>query len=167
MSPRRPSSKKWTAFPKEFSDNVHAVFKDSFGAKIGDATLILDGRIYPEELALRVGIREKGRLKQANFETSVDYEADKPETLDRIHDLVDVCASMMMEYLETDGEVEFPFAWKEYPFKGKSIYLQYNGENSELEEQANALLGISGEALLHEEPASQDALDRAEKGQLH
>lgn len=167
MSPRRASSKKWTTFPPEFIDQVNGVFKETFVKNLADSTLIVDGRIYPEELVLRVGVREKGRLKQSNFEVSTDYEADVPESLDRIHCLVDVAASMMLEYFESEGEAEFPFVWKEYPYKGKPLYLQINAENTELEEQANAILGLTAEELLNEEPISEDALDRAEQDQLH
>ncbi len=167
MSPRRASSKKWTTFPPEFIDQVNSVFKETFVKNLADSTLIVDGRIYPEELVLRVGVREKGRLKQSNFEVSTDYEADVPESLDRIHCLVDVAASMMLEYFESEGEAEFPFVWKEYPYKGKPLYLQINAENTELEEQANAILGLTAEELLNEVPISEDALDRAEQDQLH
>ncbi len=167
MSPRRASSKKWTTFPKEFIDQVAATFKETFQASLGESTLIIDGRIYPEELVLRVGVREKGRLKQSNFEVSTDYEADVPESLDRIHCLVDVAASMMLEFFESDDEAEFPFVWKEYPYQGKPIYLQTSAENTDLEAQANALLGLPEEGLLHEEPTTEDALDHAEKDQLH
>ena len=122
MTPRRASSKKWTQFPKDFIDQVTSVFKETFAASLGASTLIIDGRIYPEELVLRVGIREVGRLKQSNFEVSTDYEADVPESLDRIHCLVDVAASMMLEFFESEGDAEFPFVWKEYPYKGKPIF---------------------------------------------
>ncbi len=167
MSPRRASSKKWTTFPPEFIDQVTGVFKETFAKSLADSNLIVDGRIYPEELVLRVGVREKGRLKQSNFEVSTDYEADVPESLDRIHCLVDVAASMMLEFFDAEGEAEFPFVWKEYPYKGKPIYLQISAENTDLEAQADAFLGISGEELLNEQAASEDALDRAEQELLH
>ena len=61
MTPRRASSKKWTQFPQDFIDQVTSVFKETFAASLGASTLIIDGRIYPEELVLRVGIREVGR----------------------------------------------------------------------------------------------------------
>ena len=169
MSPRRASSKKWTTFPPEFIEQVTTVFKETFATSLAESALIVDGRIYPEELVLRVGVREKGRLKQSNFEVSTDYEADVPESLDRIHCLVDVAASMMLEFFESEGEAEFPFVWKEYPYKEKPIYLQTSAENTDLEAQANAFLGASAEDLLNEVTVTEDALDHAEaeKDQLH
>ncbi len=167
MTPRRASSKKWTQFPQDFIDQVTSVFKETFAASLGASTLIIDGRIYPEELVLRVGIREVGRLKQSNFEVSTDYEADVPESLDRIHCLVDVAASMMLEFFESEGEAEFPFVWKEYPYKGKPLYLQTSAENTDLEAEANAFLGLAADGLLNDEGTTEDALDHAENNQLH
>ena len=167
MSPRRASSKKWTHFPQDYIDQVTAVFKETFATSLGSSTLIVNGRIYPEELVLRVGVREVGRLKQSNFEVSTDYEADVPESLDRIHSLVDVAASMMLEFFESEGEAEFPFVWQEYPFKGQPMYLQTNSENTDLEAEANAFLGLTADSLLHDEGSTEDALDHAEKDQLH
>ncbi len=167
MTPRRASSKKWTQFPQDFIDQVTSVFKETFAASLGSSTLIIDGRIYPQELVLRVGVREVGRLKQSNFEVSTDYEADVPESLDRIHCLVDVAASMMLEFFESEGEAEFPFVWKEYPYKGQPLYLQTNAENTDLEAEANAFLGLAADGLLHDEGSTEDALDHAENNQVH
>jgi hypothetical protein len=163
MQARRITSKKWTAFPEEFSAQIETVIKENFTANLMDAKLIIDGRIYPEEILLRVGVLEKGRLKQSNFEVSIDYKPDDPKSLDRIHHLVDVAASMMMDYFDTNGEVEFPYSWKEFPFKGHPVFLQYSTENSDLEAQANALLGVTEDTLLVEETPSEDALDRADE----
>jgi hypothetical protein len=167
MQARKTTSKKWTAFPPEFSAQIESVFKENFAEQLKESKLIVEGRIYPEEILLRVGVLEKGRLKQSNFEVSIDYKSDDPEALDRIHNLVDVAASMMTDYFETDGEVEFPYSWKEFPFKGHPIFLQYSTENSELEAQANALLGINEDTMLVEEQITEDALDKAEKDSLH
>lgn len=163
MKPRLKSSKKWTAFPKEYSDQIHAVFTENFAQYLDNAEVIVDGRIYPEEVLLRVGYLEKGRLSQANFEISMNYSQEEQDTLQRIHNCIDAAASMMMEYLESEGEVDFPYTWKEIPFQGKKLYMQFNTENSDLEAQANALLGLNeDEEMLNEEDEEEDALSRAE-----
>lgn len=163
MNPRLKSSKKWTTFPKEYSDQILAVFKENFAQYLTDAELILEGRIYPEEVTLRVGYLEKGRLAQANFEVSMNYTQEDQDAVKRIHNCVDAAASMMLEYLENDGEVDFPYVWKEVPFQGKKIFLQFNTENSSLEAEANRLLGVNDEALLQEvSEDDEDALTRAE-----
>lgn len=165
MNPRLKSSKKWTAFPKEYSDQIQAVFKENFEQYLDDADLIIEGRIYQEEIMLRVGYLEKGRLSQANFEISMNYSREKQDAVKRIHNCVDAAASMMMDYLENEGQVDFPYTWKEVPFQGNKIYMQFNTENSSLEAQANKLLGVDEEALVQEDVSDEeeDALARAEE----
>ncbi|NUN04950.1 MAG: hypothetical protein HUU57_04225 [Bdellovibrio sp.] len=163
MNPRLKSSKKWTALPKEYADQIQAVFKDTFAQYLADGDLIVEGRIYTEEIVLRVGYLEKGRLVQANFEVSMNYSQEKQDAVKRIHNCVDAAASMMMEYLEKDGEVDFPYVWREFPFQGNKLYLQFTTENSSLEEEANKLLGVEeGTLLVDEDETDEDALSRAE-----
>ncbi len=165
MNPRLKSSKKWTNFPKEYSDQIQAVFNENFAQYLEDAELIIEGRIYTEEIVLRVGYHEAGRLAQANFEVSMNYSQEQQDAVSRIHNCVDAAASMMMEYFEKEGEVDFPYVWQEFPFQGKKLYLQYSTENSNLEAEANRLLGIEDESIVYEEAESEDALSRAEKSE--
>ncbi|WII71107.1 hypothetical protein QJS83_11610 [Bdellovibrio sp. 22V] len=166
MNPRLKSSKKWTAFPKEYSEQIQAVFRENFSQYLENAELLIEGRIYTEEIVLRVGHHEEGRLAQANFEVSMNYSQSEQDAVSRIHNCVDAAASMMMEYFEKEGEVDFPYVWKEYPFQGKKLYLQFTTENSSLEAEANKLLGLEDDTLLHEEDESdEDALSRAEQSE--
>lgn len=160
MQPRLKTSKKWTAFPQEYQSQIETVFKENFSAQLGPDKLVIEGRIYPEEVLLRVGINQKGRLAQANFEVSMAYDSQKKDAVERIHNCIDAAASMMLEYFENDGEVDFPRTWKEVPFQNQKIYLQYTTENTDLESQANALLGEDESTLVHEEE-NEDALSRA------
>ena len=156
MTPRLKSSKKWTAFPKEYSNQIQTVFNENFAQYIDEGELLIEGRIYQEEIMLRVGYLEKGRLVQANFEVSINYSQEDHDAVKRIHNCVDAAASMMMEYLENEGEVDFPYTWKEFPFQGKKLFLQFNTENSSLEDQANKLLGITDDSLFHDEEDSDE-----------
>lgn len=163
MNPRLKTSKKWTAFPKEYSDQIQSVFAENFASYLKNAELIIEGRIYPEEIVLRVGYHEKNRLAQANFEVSMNYSQEKQDAISKIHSCVDAAASMMLDYLENDAEVDFPYTWKEVDFQGQKLFLQFNTENSSLEAEANKLLGIDEDTLLvDEEDESEDALARAE-----
>lgn len=167
MNPRLKSSKKWTAFPKEYSDQIHAVFNENFAQYLQKAELIIEGRIYPAEIMLRVGFLEAGRLSQANFEISVGYSAEKKDTLQRIHNCIDAAASLMLEYFEGQKEdatpAEFPYIWKEISFEGFKVFFQFTTENSNLEAEANRLLGLAeGEELFSEEEDIEDALSIAE-----
>jgi len=159
MKPRLIDSKKWTNFPKEYINQIQKVFHEAFAKQLTQGKLIVEGRIFQKEVLLRVGYLEKGRLHQANFEVSMNFSAEKKDTIDRIYDCIDAAASMMNEYFESQGEVEFPLDWKEYDFTGQRIWVRYSSENSELEAQANALLGAAEQPLYNEEAETEDALE--------
>lgn len=162
MQPRLKSSKKWTAFPQEYVAQIETVFQENFSDLLGTNKLVIEGRIYPAEVMLRVGIKQEGRLRQSNFEVSMDYDPKKKDAVDRIHNCIDAAASMMMDYFENEDESEFPRSWQEFPFQGHKLFLQYTTENPDLEAQADALLGEDEKALVLEEEESEDALARAE-----
>lgn len=162
MQPRLKSSKKWTAFPADYLEQIRSLFLENFKAPLGEGELVIEGRIYTNEIMLRVGYLEKGRLAQSNFEVSVDYSTDQKDVVEKLGLCVDAAASMMDEYFENDGEVDFPFAWKSFPFNKKTLFLKYSTENSRLEEEANRLLGVTQDSLVVEEDETDDALERAE-----
>ena len=165
MNPRLKSSKKWTNFPKDYSDQIQAVFKENFGSYFDETTaeLLVEGRIYSEEIMLRIEFCEKGRLAHANFEVSINYSQETEEAIARIHSCVDAAASMMMEYFEQEGDVDFPYSWKDFTFQGKKVYLKFSSTNANLEAEANRLLGLHPEGLLNEEDeTADDALAYAE-----
>ncbi len=164
MKPRLPSSKKWTAFPKEFSEQIQGVFRENFNKELKKGELIVEGRIYPQEILLRIGFLEAGRLKQANFEISVEYSTKTNDAVDRINDAVDAAASMMMEFFEVeqdpDQEPEFPLSWKEVPFNNRKLFMQFSTENTRLEAQADALLGVTDKNLLNIEEESDEEVEQ-------
>ncbi|RYZ72015.1 MAG: hypothetical protein EOP05_11460 [Proteobacteria bacterium] len=71
---RLASSTKWTEVPEDFLAKVRTVFNNQFKAEAVEGEFIADGHIYPQEIILRVGYLEKGRLKQINFEASMDLK---------------------------------------------------------------------------------------------
>jgi hypothetical protein len=112
---------------------------------------------------LRVGLVKPGSLRQANFEASMDYSAKAKDALERIHNAVDAVAAMLAEYFENEEQGDLPLSWKEYPFQGKTVFLQYSTENAELEKQADALLGELDDSLVvDKETEDEDALSVAE-----
>lgn len=162
LNPRLKSSKKWTAFPKEYTEQIESVFRENFGAPLKEFEMRIEGRIYQEEILLRVGLYKKGQLRQANFEVSMDYSPKAQDAVERIYNCIDAAGSMVAEYLENE-DFDFPRSWEENPFQNRKVYLQFTSENSDLEAQANELLGESSEALIHdEESEAEDALERAE-----
>lgn len=162
MEPRLKSSKKWTKFPTEFEQQIADLFKGEFAAFLKDSRVIVSGRIYPKEILLRVGFLNPGSIKQHNFEVSAEYDINKDSAQNCINDCVDMAASLMATYidsqtsgsaeellLEESEENDLPRIWKEFQFNKKKIFGQYSTVNTDLEEQANQLLGLDEEELVN------------------
>jgi hypothetical protein len=159
MNPRKKESKKWSQIPPELTKQIKTVFEENFKTQLTGKNLKVEGRIYPTEILMRIGINAKGELRFQNFEVSVDHSSEKQNTVPQIHVAVDAIASLMLEYFDNGEDHEMPYTWQEYPFEKQTIWLQFSSENSDLEAEANKLLGISDEeALLHESEEELEAL---------
>lgn len=149
MVPRLNSSKKWTALPPELVEQVRTVFEEAFEKQKMQGAFKVEGRIYSHELLFRVGFAEAGRLKQANFEVSIDFNPAKQNALELIHLAIDCAASMLEEHFSNEEAFEeMPTAWKPVEIEGRRLHVQVSTVNSTLEAEADRLLGESGEDAL-------------------
>ena len=172
MQPRLDSSKKWTGVPADFAAKVMIVFKEQFPSEADEGEFIVEGRIYAEEIILRVGYLENGRLAQINCEASMDYSQEKKNAVERLYLCIDAAASMMEEYFvarEDDDESEemdlrarldWPVRWRPFEIEDETVYLQASRVNTKLEDEADRLLGLADSALV-QETESEDALSHA------
>jgi hypothetical protein len=159
MDPRKKESKKWSPLPPELSNQIKSVFVENFESRLDGKLVKVEGRIYPTEILMRVGINTKGELRFQNFEVSLDHSPLKKDTLAQINIAVDAIASLMLEYFDNDEDHEMPYVWQEYPFEKQSIWLQYSSVNSDLEAEANKLLGLTeDDSLLKETEEDMEAL---------
>ncbi|AGH95500.1 hypothetical protein [Pseudobdellovibrio exovorus] len=152
MNPRKKESKKWSSLPPELTGQIQSLFEENFKSQLEGKNLKVEGRIYPTEVLMRVGINVKGELRFLNFEVSVDHSTEKQNTLPQIHLAVDAIASLMLEYFDNGEDHEMPYTWQEYPFEKQKIWLQFSSVNSDLEAEADKLLGLddNDESLLKE-----------------
>lgn len=160
MNPRLPTSKKWTAFPGDFIEQIKGAFQENFPKELAKCSLSVDGRIYSQEIVLRVGFSEAGSIRQNNFEVSIDYKKD--EAVDRIHDAIDIAASMMADYIEAEGEIDFPKEWQEFEFENLKVFCRHSTVNTKLENEADRILGLSDDSLVHEEESEEDKTSHAD-----
>ena len=152
MQARLKSSTKWTQLPEDVTRQIHDLFQQNFQKELGKSQVLVEGRIYKEEILLRVGFLEPGRLAQMNFEVSMDYKLTAEDSaINTLGTCVDAVGSLMAEYFESQGEIELPLSWAEYPFEGKKVWLQHSTTNTSLEKQAQQLLGEDPEALVQGE----------------
>lgn len=150
MEPRLKTSKKWTGFPKDYLKQIIDACGQNFSPQAKKGKFHADGRIYPGEILLQVGYLESGRLKQANFEASIEYETRKDDVLKLIHLAIDACASLLAEYFEEE-ETDFPREWKVFLIESREVYLRHTTDNTDLDAEADRLLGEEDSSLVQEE----------------
>ncbi len=168
MTPRNPTSKKWTALPLEFREKAAQVFNQNFKQESEEGEFFVEGRIYPSEIVMRAGYIEKDRLKQTNFEVSMEHMPSEP-AMEKLFLGIDVLGSVFethFEHLREEevDDVEYPVNWEEFDFDDSKVHLRFSTANTRLEAEANKLLGIDdGEELFVEEKTSleNDALEHA------
>jgi hypothetical protein len=168
MTPRNPTSKNWTALPQEFREKAALVFAQNFKEETEHGQFFIEGRIYPSEIVMRAGFVEQGRLKQTNFEVSMEHTPSE-KAMEKLFFGIDVLGSVFethFEHLREDeaDDVEYPVNWEEFDFDDEKVFLRFSTANTQIEAEANKLLGLDdGETLFVEGEAdlSADALERA------
>lgn len=150
MNPRLSSSKKFTKLPAEMIEQIINALKDTFNEHLQISNFIAEGKIFPQEILLRVGFVKKGNLKQSNFEASLEFNPQKNKAIEMIHICLDATTSMMNEFLQNEDDVDFPYQWKASTFDERKIYLQYSTVNTQLEAEADRILGIQAPPLVEE-----------------
>ena len=143
MTPRQPTSlaKNRTKLPPDSVNLIRETFQEDFATFLEGKEAIVDGEIYLGEILMQVGFREKGAIRQHNFECSLNFDRQKQNPMDLIYLAVDAISTMWEQYIAADGDIEFPPAWTEFEIDNTALWLKTSSENSELEAQANALLG--------------------------
>lgn len=143
--------KKYSRLPEDFTQLLKKSVEENIevlGKMSPSPSLNIRGRVYPNEVILELELSETDRILRHNFRGSMDYNSEEQDTLDRLDDLANALASMMEQFLEfeinKEDELELmdlPLDYKEFPYDGRKVYLMYHTENTDLDAQADALLG--------------------------
>lgn len=141
MQPRLKSSKKWSPLPNELIKQIQSVFSQGFSAQTKGGKIEASGRIYPGEILIFVGFKAPKGLRQMNWEISIPYAKAKDNVLALLHIAVDAIGALFEQSFAAEDDQEFPRIWDEVDFEGRKIYVQYSTVNSELESEADKLLG--------------------------
>jgi hypothetical protein len=142
MEPRKKSkkSRKSTSVPPEYLKTIQKLFTDAFKKELGTKPLFLEGRILSDEILLSIGFKtDPKRLTQINFEASIDHQGS--DVFQRMGICVDALSSMMEHYFKTGDKEELPVYWTEFDVGKDKVFLQISARNTELENEANRLLG--------------------------
>ncbi len=166
MQPRRPDSKKWTALPAEYLDNVRSVVKQQYETVLSTVEVISEGRVFDKEIVLRIGFLPQGRLKQHIFEVSFDIPEAKDNSLPKLNGALDFLGTLLNEFIEKNGfdeneyEAELPVLWKPMVIDKNVFHFQYSTVNSKLETLADEWLKKVDASLVHENALDTDVNDQ-------
>ena len=180
MDPRNKSKAPWTSLPEEFSFKVLSALEKEFPKQANSGEFIVEGKVFEQEIFIRIGYLEKGRIRQMNFEASIDYDRIKndeiPEKnlastgnnadiLDNFYICIDCLGVWIKDTFKNiahDENLDLPLTWRPTDFHGQTVFLKYSSVNSRLEQDADRLLGIESDTLFHESGTTEDAFDLAE-----
>ena len=143
MQPRLKTSQKWTVLPPELTVQMKAVLSESFAKHLDGRKVTADGRIYPGEILMLVGLDTPGRLRQEGFEISIAYAQPKDNVLKLLHLGMDAAGALFEQFFAAKTDEDFPRAWQKVDFEGREIFIQFTTVNNSLEAEANALLGLA------------------------
>lgn len=143
MQPRLKSSKKWTPLPKELLDQIRSIFSQNFAEQSKNAKIEAGGRIYPDEILIRVGFKPDHSIRQQNWQISIAYKPKRDNVMKLLHLGLDAVGALFEQMFAAETDHDFPRTWEEVDFEKRKIHIQYGTENSDLEAEANRLLGLS------------------------
>ena len=142
MQPRVKTSKISTDLPKDLMNQIKEIFAETFSDHLKKNQIVAEGRIYSNEVLLRIGATQGKQLKQINFSVSMDYKQGKDQVMNLVQVAVDVLATLFDDYFSNQDDGDLPRQWTEMNADGKKVYILYSTVNDKLEAEADKLLGV-------------------------
>ncbi len=170
MTPQKEESlvQKFENLPEDFVKLVEKSVAENYTDLLQKQTVHADGRIYPNEVILRVGFRNQDGIRQWNFLASTDHDPKEKNALDQLYLCLDALQSMFEEALQSEFEIDFPMDWKEFSWESGSIFLKHDTVNTKLEAEADALLGEDfQQTKLSEEEIGAEFFEKPNPEEIH
>ena len=156
FEPRRKDSTTWTALPESYLSLLQGAVDNVFDDLLPEnLEIIVEGRIYNQEILIRLGHLPSQSIRQMNFELSMDYDAGKDKVVDILDIAVDCIGGMFQEFL-AKSNVDWPIDWIEEEFHSKKVFLRTSRINSVLEKQADQLLGLATDGLISDNKSGEE-----------
>lgn len=124
--------------------------------------IILNGRIFSDEIVLSLGFLAKNSIRQVNFVVSADIEPSPEEenppfllTIEKGLHFLQLC---LLDYFERKEELveDFPKVWHKVQFNDETLFVRIDPTNSELESEANKILGLKEDTLYNDSDEDDD-----------
>ncbi len=165
MTPRDEKNTAYTTFPEELLIAVQDHFTEEFLNEAESGDFFSFGRIYQNEIVLRVGYLKKGSISQVNFDTSTESSNSQAGIITSIEDLVFGTKELFVDYFKNKNLEHFSYHWNPLNSSSK-VHYKFDATNTGLESQADALLGEEladmdpGEGLIVGEMTDSDEIEK-------
>jgi len=132
---KNPENKTYSKLPIELTKAISEEFEDTF-KKSGFRTF---AHVYLNEIVLRVGHSPKSSIKQVNFDLTSEIEPQGEEPIQILERLIDCAKELFQSYFEHNDIEKFSPSWAKVA--NTNIDYKFDGTNTDLEDDANKLLG--------------------------
>jgi len=143
IEPKNKNNSAFTKLPLELLETISEVFNENFEEQARSGEFVTFGQVHQSELILRVGYLEKGTIKQVNFDTSNVASGSEAQIIASLEEMVFATKELFLDYFKNSNLENFSYHWNPLTASEKSgqVYYKLDMTNTELEKQANALLG--------------------------
>ncbi len=162
ITPKNENNTAYTLFPVELLEAIKDAFAEEFEAQANEGKFITFGRIYQGEIVLRVGYLKNNTIKQANFDTSTEASGSEASVISALESLVFNTKELFIDLFKNNNLENFSYHWNEMNSSSKVSY-KFDATNTDLEAEANALLGESetvSEGLIVGDMSDSDEIEK-------
>lgn len=163
LSPRNEENKSFSLLPPELLETILEIFKDTFQEESTKGDFFCLGQVHQGEILLRLGYVEKGSIKQVNFDTSIDVEPNEPHVTDLLDELIVGTKELFINYFKNKNLEDFSYYWNPLETsKNHAIFYKYDATNTQLEAEANKLLGEENldSSLIHGDMEESEEIEK-------
>lgn len=143
IEPKNQHNSAFTKLPEELLETISEVFSEHFEEQAKIGKFMTFGQVHQSELVLRVGYLENATIKQVNFDTSNEASGSEAQIIASLEEMVGATKELFLDYFKNKNFENFSYHWNPLTDSQKSgqVYYKIDMTNTELESQADALLG--------------------------
>ena len=135
IKPKNTANITYSKLPVELTKAISEEFEVTF--KKSDFKTF--AHVYINEIVLRVGYSPKDSIKQVNFDLSANLEPEGLKPVQILERLIDSAKELFHSYFQDEDVKRFSPSWAQVT--DTTINYKFDGTNTDLEEEANRLLG--------------------------
>jgi len=148
IEPKNTNNLAFTKLPEELLETITEVFCENFEEQAKNGKFLCFGQVHQSELVLRVGYIENGSIGQINFDTSNVASGSEAQIIASLEEMVFATKELFLDYFKNKNLESFSYHWNPLTTSEKTgqVFYKMDSTNTELEREANALLGENFEA---------------------